>query len=195
MIYLPFLQSQYRGTPATPVSLEVHLSRSGLVSGAQLRQVIRAASPALTAPRIRTQRELVERSLVQEHMLAVMSVGFGGLGLLLATVGLAGTVSHSITRRTKECGLRMALGSQRSELVWMILRRSLMPVVAGIAIRIPASLAAMRLLRSVLFGIEPSSPLAVTAAVLALSTAAVISAAAPALRGSRIDPAIAIRYE
>lgn len=195
IIYLPFLQSQYRGTAATPASLEVRLSRTGLVSAAQLRQVIRAASPALDAPRIRTQRELVNRSLVQEHMLAVISVGFGGLGLLLATVGLAGTVSHSITRRTKECGIRMALGSQKSELVWMIMRQSLMPVIVGVAIGIPTSLAAMRLLSSVLFGIEPGSPFAVTAAVLALSTAAVISAVVPAIRASRIEPAITIRYE
>jgi predicted permease len=195
IIYLPFLQSQYRGTAATPASLEVRLSRSGLVSAAQLRQVIRAASPALDAPRIRTQRELVNRSLVQEHMLAVISVGFGGLGLLLATVGLAGTVSHSITRWTKECGIRMALGSQKSELVRMIMRQSLMPVIVGVAIGIPTSLAAMRLLSSVLFGIEPGSPVAVTAAVLALSTAAVISAVVPVIRASRIEPAITIRYE
>ena len=89
----------------------------------------------------------------------------------------------------------MALGSQKSELVWMIMRQSLMPVIVGVAIGIPTSLAAMRLLSSVLFGIEPGSPFAVTAAVLALSTAAVISAVVPAIRASRIEPAITIRYE
>jgi predicted permease len=194
-VYLPFLQAQDRGTSATPASLEVLLSINGVLPAEKLRALIQAASPDLAVVRIRTQRALVERSLVQEHMLSRVSAGFGTLGLLMAAFGLAGTVSHSVTRRTKEFGIRLALGARSADLTCMVLRRSLWPVTIGLMIGLPIGLACMRLLQSALFGVGPWDVPATVWAVLVLGSTATIAAWIPAYRASGIDPAAVIRDE
>jgi putative ABC transport system permease protein len=194
-VYLPFLQAQDRGTSATPASLEVLLSSNGVLPAEKLRALIQAASADLAVVRIRTQRALVQRSLVQEHMLSQVSAGVGTLGLLMAALGLAGTVIHSVTRRAKEFGIRLALGARGADLTWMVLRQLMWPVTLGLMIGLPIGLACMRLLRSVLFGVGPSDVPATAGAVLVLGSIATIAAWLPAYRASRIDPAAAIRDE
>ena len=170
-------------------------SVNAVLPAEKLRRLIHAASPDLAVYRIRTQRALVERSLVQEHMLSQVSAGFGTLGLLMAAFGLAGTVGHSITRRAKEFGVRLALGARSTELTRMVLRRSLWPVTVGLMIGLPIGLACMRLLRSALFGAGPSDVLTTAGAVLVLGSTATMAVWVPAYRASQIDPAAAIRDE
>jgi predicted permease len=142
-----------------------------------------------------TLREQVDESIFEQRMLAALGAFFGILALLLAAVGLYGVVAYGTARRTGEIGLRIALGAPRPQVVWMILRDSLLLVALGLAIGLPAALAGARAVESVLFGVRPADPFtfAITAALLT----AVGGAAAflPARRASRLDPSQVLRNE
>ena len=117
------------------------------------------------------------------------------LALAIACVGLYGTMSYSVARRTGEIGIRMALGAPRANVVWMVLRDVVMLAGVGLAISIPAALGASKLVESLLFGVKPNDPEALAAAIAILMAAALIAAYVPARRASRIDPMVAVRHE
>jgi len=120
---------------------------------------------------------------------------FGALALVLAAVGLCGTMSYVVSRRTKELGIRMALGADRRKIHWLVLREGLWQVALGVALRIPMALAATRLIASQLFGVRVGDP--VTLALVALMMLAVASVATyfPARRATKADPIVALRTE
>ena len=144
---------------------------------------------------IRTLRQQVDESIFEQRMLAALGAFFGTLALVLAAVGLYGVVAYGTARRTGEIGLRIALGAPRAQVVWMILRDSLLLVAIGLGIGLPAALAGARAVQSVLFGIQPADPFtfATTAALLAAIGAA--AAFLPARRASRLDPSQVLRNE
>jgi macrolide transport system ATP-binding/permease protein len=115
--------------------------------------------------------------------------------LVIACVGLYGTTSYAVARRTGEIGIRMALGAQRGRVVWMVLRDVLVLAVVGLAISVPISLGASRLVESLLFGVKPGDPVAMAAAVAVLLCAALAAGYLPARKASRIDPMTAVRHE
>jgi predicted permease len=137
----------------------------------------------------------VSQSFDTERLAARLVTAFGALALLLACVGLYGVVSQAVARRTNEIGVRMALGAERRDVVWMILRETLALVGAGVAVGLPAALGAARLVRSQLFGLGAADPASFTIAAVVLTIVAIAAASFPARRASRVDPMVALRYE
>ncbi len=160
-----------------------------------IRTIIHNADPALPITYFRTVEEQVNRSLTTERMLATLSGSFGTLALLLSLVGLYGVMSFVVTQRTREIGIRMALGSTRIETLWLILRDALLMVAAGIAIALPCAWALGRLLESQLYGIKPTDPITIATATLILCLAALGAALIPARRASAVNPTDALRFE
>jgi ABC-type antimicrobial peptide transport system permease subunit len=142
-----------------------------------------------------TPRRLVEGSLGPERLLAGLTSVFAALTLLLASLGLYGSMAYAMDRRTHEIGVRMALGARPVQVLCLALGSGLRLAVAGVALGLPGALVAARLARGVLFGVAPSDPRTIAAAVLLLSAVAVVACALPSGRAARVDPAVALRYE
>src|SRR5690349_6457166 len=123
-----------------------------------VRRVVRDFGPDVPLLQPTTQREQFERSFSQERMFARLAMFFGLLATLLVATGLYGTLAHRVGRRTAEIGVRMALGAQRYQILWMVLRESMLLSVAGVLIGLPVALGSTRLLRSMLFGLSPGDP-------------------------------------
>ena len=143
----------------------------------------------------RTLAEQVNDSLVEERMLALLSGFFGGLALLLAMVGLYGTLSYLVTQRQAEFGLRMALGAQPRSILRLVLRDVVVVLAGGLAVGILISLATVHLLQNMLFGLAARDPVTLMVAVGTLSAVAIIAAYLPARRATKVDPMVALRYE
>jgi predicted permease len=137
----------------------------------------------------------VARTLVQERLMANVAGGFGVLGLALACVGLYGLLGYSVVRRTREIGIRMALGAQRRGVLWMIAGRALRLVAVGVAVGLPAAWVGSRWLRSMLFGLTPTDPGVIAGAIVLLALAGLLAAYFPARRATRVDPTTALRHE
>jgi predicted permease len=161
----------------------------------ELRQAIAEVDRNVPVNDPRPLSAQVSQSFDTERLAARLVSAFGALALLLACVGLYGVVSQAVARRTSEIGVRMALGAGRRDVLWLILRETLTLVVAGVAVGVPAALAASRLVRSQLFGLSAADPASFTTAVVALTVVAVAAGLVPARRASRVDPMVALRYE
>jgi len=160
-----------------------------------VRQVVRSIDPDLPLIDVKTQVQQIEAALAQERMFARLSGFFGGLALLLVSVGLYGTLSYAVTRRTNEIGIRMALGAQRPRVLWMMLRESLLLIAYGVAVGLPLAFATTRLLVSQLYGVKPNDGATLCVAVLVVATVGTAAGYLPARRASRVDPMVALRYE
>jgi predicted permease len=160
-----------------------------------IRTVIHNADPALPIISFRTLQEQVNRSLNTERMLATLSGGFGTLALLLSLVGLYGVMSFVVTQRTREIGVRLALGATRGNALWLVLRDAVAMIAAGTAIALPCIWALGRLVESQLFGVKPTDPPTIAAATLLLASAAFGAALIPAYRASTLNPTDALRFE
>jgi ABC-type antimicrobial peptide transport system permease subunit len=143
----------------------------------------------------RTVQQLLDRTMSNEILVARLSSFFAGLALLLACIGLYGIMSYSVNGRTREIGVRMALGAQRASVLWMVLREALRVLVVGIVIGIPAALLSSRLLSSMLFGLTAADPLSMAFVIVILAAVAVFASWIPARRATRVDPMVALRYE
>ncbi len=144
---------------------------------------------------MRTLSEQMDQNLSTERMIAFLAAAFGLLATALAAIGLYGVLAYSVARRTREIGIRMALGASERKVVWLVLHELLLLVGIGLALAIPASLALTQLVRSQLFGVSPNDPVTIGLAVLALALVGVIAGWLPARRAARTDPMIALRYE
>ena len=160
-----------------------------------VRREIRALDSAVPLLNARTIRQQIDNNLLQEKLVATLSGFFGILALLLASVGLYGVMAHLVTRRTREIGLRMALGAERGGVLWLVLREALVLVILGAAIGVPVALGVTKFAESILYGIAPRDPLATVGATALLLTVALIASYLPARRASRLDPNKALRYE
>jgi predicted permease len=139
--------------------------------------------------------EVVDHLIDREKFVSQLSGFFSLLALALACIGLYGVMTWSIVRRTSEIGIRMALGAARQGVLWMVLKESLLLLLIGIALGIPISLAASRVIRAGLFGVSPTDPLTFIAAAAIIAAVIVAAAWLPARRATRIDPMVALRYE
>jgi hypothetical protein len=160
-----------------------------------LRAIVSQVEPALAIYGLQTFQTTVERSLVTERLVGGLSTVFGLLATLLAMIGLYGVMAYGVTRRTREIGLRMAMGAQNHQIAWLILREAATLLTAGIAIALPTASFASRYIESQLYGVEPSDPLVISTAVLVLIAVATTAAFIPARRATRVNPIIALRYE
>jgi predicted permease len=162
---------------------------------AELRNTVQSFDRNLPILSVKEERDLIDRSLVQERLIATLSSFFGTLAVLLAALGLYGVMSYAVARRTNEIGIRMALGAARSRVVFMILREVALLLAAGGIAGAAAAFAVTRLIQGFLFGLAPLDPLSFVAAGALLAIVAGLAGYLPAHRASKIDPMIALRYE
>jgi ABC-type antimicrobial peptide transport system permease subunit len=144
---------------------------------------------------MKTESEQIERSLFQERLIARLSSFFGALSLLLACVGLYGLLSYEVTQRTREIGIRMALGARPPDVLRIVVRQGVGLSAVGAIIGILVALGATRYLASLLYGVRPFDPPTFLAVALLLSLVALAACYIPARRASRVDPLVALRYE
>ncbi len=137
----------------------------------------------------------VDESLMQPRIVASLSTVFGSLALLLTMVGLYGSTSYAVTRRKGEIGIRIALGAQPESVIWLVLRDAVMPLALGMSLGFVASLAAGRLVTSLLYGVQPNDPVQLAVAAVILAGATATAAYLPARRAARLDPMAALREE
>ncbi|MFN7933497.1 MAG: ABC transporter permease [Bryobacteraceae bacterium] len=162
---------------------------------AGVRRAILAEDPNLPITVSRPLGDIIDDRIVQERLLAQLSIAFGVVALLLSAIGLYGVLSYGVARRTNEIGIRKALGAQHREIIAMILRETGLLIAAGLIIGGALAAAAMRLIVSRLYGLQPTDPLAYTAAIVLLIAVALFAAGLPAFRASRVDPIVALRYD
>jgi predicted permease len=188
--YVPFAQWRV-------VNAVFHVRAAGAaasITGA-VRAAVNAVDPNLPVINMSTQEEQVDKRLQPERTFAQAYSLFGGLALLLASIGLFGLMSYSIARRTNEIGIRMALGAQRRDVLRLVMSESMTLVGVGVAIGLAAALAASRLVAALLFGLAPTDGVAIAAATLLLGAVSALAGYLPARRASLVDPLVALHYE
>jgi predicted permease len=159
------------------------------------RQAVADVDPNLPVTGTKTLSNQIASTFDVERVAAELVSFFGGLALLLACVGLYGVVAQSVSRRTNEIGVRMALGARAGDILWMVLRNTVALLAAGLAIGVPAALAAARLVKSQLFGVGAADALSFAIAAIVLASVAIFAGLLPARRASRVNPIVALRYE
>jgi predicted permease len=142
-----------------------------------------------------TLERQMEDSLVTERLVGFLSSGFGLVATLLASIGLYGVMAYAVARRTREIGIRMAIGATGADVLWLIMREVVLLLGIGVAAALPAAWALTRYVRSQLYGIQPTDPVSIGASVLAIAAVAVLAGYLPAWRATRVDPMRALRYE
>lgn len=160
-----------------------------------VHDIVREADSRIPVTNVVTQAAEIDRTINREILFAKLCTGFALLALLIACIGLYGTMSYSVARQISELGIRMALGAQRGTVVWMVLRHVLLLTGLGLVISVPATLVGTRLVRSLLFETQPNDPRVLLLAGAVLLGAAILAGYAPARRASRIDPLIALRHD
>jgi predicted permease len=160
-----------------------------------VREVLHSLDPELPFIEVRTLREEVEASLWQERLLAALSTIFGAIAALMASIGLYGALDYAVKSRTREIGVRMALGAQPRRIISLLSRETLLLIGSGVALGLCAYAAAAVWMRRVLYDVHPWEPIAVVSSMLLVGLIAVIAAAPAAYRAVRIDPASALRME
>jgi macrolide transport system ATP-binding/permease protein len=191
MVYLPSLSLR----PPGQVTFEVRAAGNPLDQARTVRDIVRQTDSRLAVSDMKTEAAHIDQAINQEVALARLCTVFAALALMIACVGLYGTVAHNVARRTREIGIRMALGAQRPSVLWMVISEVFSPCLAGVVVGVGAALAISRYTESLLFGVKPHDALALTAAVAMLLSAAVVAAFAAAQRASGIDPMVALRHE
>jgi predicted permease len=180
---------------STVMTFEMRTAQEPSTLAAAARSAVRSVSTDVVIRYVRTMDQQVNASLVRERLLATLSSGFAVLALVLATVGLYGVLSYTVSRRAKEIGIRMAIGARTAHVLWGILREALVVSLIGIALGIAASLYATRYVTDLLYGLSPRDPFTVAAVGVTLLITALVSALLPARRAAAMDPARAIRTE
>ena len=160
-----------------------------------VRQIVHSADSRVPVTNVVTQAAEIDRTINQEIVMARLGTTFAILALVIACVGLYGTMAYAVVRRTKEIGIRMALGARRGVVVWMVLREVLVLAGLGLVISIPIARGSARLIESFLFQMQPNDPRALAVALMALVAAALLAGYGPARRASRVDPTTALRHE
>jgi predicted permease len=180
---------------ALDAEIEIRTTGDPAAAANQLRAAVADVDRNLPISDVKTLREQVAATFGSERLAARLVGGFGALALLLACVGLYGVVAQTVARRVNEIGLRLALGAQPRDVLWMILRDTLVLVVAGLVVGVPTAYAAGRLVASQLFGLNGADPLAYESAAAVMIAVALVASLVPARRAAKVDPIAALRTE
>ncbi len=191
MMWMPIAQAPAR---MSSVALRVEPHTEAAVAK-QAETVLKQTDGHLMVREVSTLSAQLHRNTALERLLLGLSSGFGSLAVLLAGVGLYGTLAYAVRRRTREIGIRLAFGAQRQAVLSMILRDALKLVVLGVGVGVPIAVAGGYSLRAFLFGVAPIDPAALAAACAVLTVAALLAAYIPARRAAAVDPLVALRWE
>ena len=192
-VYMAFRQNLYR--PAEEMTYALRTSGDPLALINAVREIVRQADSRVPVTAVTTQAGMIDQTMSAETAFARLCTAFAILALAIAFVGLYGTMSYTVARKTSEIGIRMALGARRTRVMWMVMGQVLAMTIFGLALGIPAAYASSRLVGSILYGIKPSDPIAVGTAIATLLLAALAAGYIPARRASRIDPMTAVRHQ
>jgi predicted permease len=190
-VYRPMLQIQDES--AYLCNLEIRTVGDPLSIATEVRAAIGQIDSKLPIVGLTSLANQFDSSLRQERLVAQLAGFFGLLALILSCVGLYGVMAHAVARRTNEIGIRLALGAQRRDILWMVVRETLVLVGGGVALGVPTALAAAQLISSQLFELSALDPLTLVAASLLLAAVAVFAGYLPARRAARVDPMMALR--
>jgi predicted permease len=160
-----------------------------------VREIVSHAGDNLPLTNVRTQTEQIDQILFQERLMSRLSCFFGALALVLACIGLYGLLSYEVARRTREIGIRMALGAERVGVLKMVLRETVVLVGTGVGIGLPCALATTRLIDHLLYGVSPNDPATLACVVGVLIAVGALAGYLPARRAMQVDPMVALRYE
>jgi predicted permease len=191
-IYAPLANPMWENPAAV---YEVRTYANPQAVAAALRQVVHETAPTLPAIQIHTMSELVDDSLQTDRFIEKLTTSFSLLALLLAAIGLYGLMAYSVARRTRDIGIRLALGAEPRNVLWLVLRETLLLVIIGITIGVPLALGGTHLVRSMLFGLGFADPVAILFAATLLTIVAALAGFLPAWRASQVDPMVVLRYE
>jgi predicted permease len=180
---------------ATPKQLNVRVSGDVEPVVDAIRRTARELDAAVPILNVRTIEQLIDNNIMQEKLIATLSGFFGTVALLLAAVGLYGVMAHMVTRRRREIGIRMALGAQRTSVLWLVLRDAMLMVIGGAALGIPVALSLTHFAQSFLYGVEARDPLSTVLSTVVLFGVAGLASYLPASHATHVDPMVALRYE
>lgn len=189
--YIPYLGSHF--VDAMTVYMRSTLDTNQVMP--VVRRKLRALDPNIPIYSMRTTEEQIDLSLRTERLVASLSSVFGFLATLLAVIGLYGVMAYTVARRTREIGIRMALGAIQGNVIWMVMKEVLILIGAGVLVGVPAAIGLSRLVKSQLYGLAPHDPVTLFLSILGLAAVASLAGFFPALRASRVDPMQALRYE
>jgi predicted permease len=189
-MYLAFAQSVGAGGV-----LEIRCRGSLGEVEREVRQIVQSDAPGLQVSSASAMEVMRDNLIAQDRVLTFLSTLFGALGTTLALVGIYGLISYSVARRTREIGIRMSVGAQRRDVLWLFLRESALLVAGGILIGLPLALALARLLRKALFEVSPSDPVGIVATLALLMLGGLLASFVPARRATRVNPVQALRYD
>jgi len=190
-LYFPFAQH----TPIPNMQVELRTSGDPDALLPSVRAVLHDLDPNLPIQKPVTQRAQFDESYSQARLFARLSIFFGVIAVLLVATGLYGTLAYRVGRRTPEIGVRMALGAQQGQVLWLILRESLLVSGAATLAGVPVAIAGARLMRSMLFGVQPGDMISFLLALFGVILVALAASIIPARRAMRVDPVVALRYE
>lgn len=190
-VYLPWRQGERPGQ----LTFYVRTGFVGPEAMEQIRNAAASAAPGLAVTRMRGVEQEVDASLVNERLVALLCTIFGALATLLAAIGLYGVTSYAVARRTREIGIRLALGAGRGAVLGLVLREAAWMVVGGLGLGIPLALGVSRLISAQLYGLNPHDPIALGAAAALMAVVSVAAGLIPARRAAGMDPLGALRYE
>ena len=171
----------------------VRTTRAAETMFAATRQAVNALDSNVPIYDARSLDAQLDLSLSRERLVATMSAVFGGLATLLAVVGLYGVMSYTVTRRTREIGVRVACGAHAHHIRWLIIREVLIITASGIAVGLPLAWWLGRYISTQLYGVTPGDPVAIGGAVVMLTLVACVAGLVPSARAARLDPTVALR--
>lgn len=181
--------------PRQKLNIFVRTHEDPLRTAGAIRRIIHDFEPDQAINDIATLEQVMHETVSQPRFLSAVLSAFGGTALLLASVGIFGVISYNVRQRTREIGVRMALGADRRNVLFMILHRALLLIATGLGAGLVLAMLSGRLLAGMLYGVSPSDPMALAAAVGILASVAIFAALMPALRATQVDPIVALRYE
>jgi len=189
MAWFPYTQAISVGT----MQIELRADGNPAAVLASARKVVANFAPDLALLQPRTQKAEFDKTISDQILLARLSMCFAVLAVILVGTGLYGIISYNVTRRTSELGLRMALGAERNQVLWMILRSGLAVCLIGISTGLPLVFASTRVLSTLLYGVTPIDSISIAAAILGILSVGLFAAFLPARRAAAADPMLALR--
>jgi putative ABC transport system permease protein len=190
-IYVPFLQNLWWRS----MYIAVRTQNDPLTHVAAIRNEVLSVDKDLPVSNIKTMEQIISESVTEPKALTTLFGLFGVVALILASVGIYGVMSYSVTQRTREIGIRMALGAQKGDVLQMIVRQGMVLAVIGVGIGLFASFALSRLIADLLFGVSARDVMTFFAVSLILAAVALVACFVPARRAAKTDPMVALRYE